>query len=332
MGLIGLMTDDRVYYQIGSALCAADAVTGRTIWERRSISFPYSLEGDQDYVIALSRNEPNDPFGLVLEGRSGKQIFSGGFGMRGPLAAGDWHGHRVAMTLFTPRQVTRSMTDLVAKKVDWSRSYSLPAWPFAIDDQEFAVLDSGRTLHVHSSATGNQLSETPLGHSLNSPQLGVRRLGSRYIVLRQTGGFRVSPGSPERRPLAEGNGIWAIDRETGKVAWSAPLRRLSCSPSCLPVQSPVLVLLRPVSRFDLRPDRRVFQPSFQFSTRKRARRSTKGGREYFARANQRPPRLGCPCGHRDYRQASPGSHGKSLRRLTSGPTAFAPLSFGSQVI
>jgi hypothetical protein len=49
--------------------------------------------------------------------------------------------------------------------------------------------------------------------------------------------------------LAEGNGIWAIDRETGKVAWSAPLAPPQLLAE-LPVQSPVLVLLRPVSRFD----------------------------------------------------------------------------------
>ncbi|HET6323079.1 MAG TPA: PQQ-binding-like beta-propeller repeat protein [Planctomycetaceae bacterium] len=249
MGLIGLMTDDRVYYQIGSALCAADAVTGRTIWERRSIPFQYTLEGDQDYVIALDRSEPNDPSGLVLRGDSGVDVFNGSFGLRGPLGGGDWHGRRVARTLYTPRQVAHTMIDLVARKVQWSRSYSLPAWPLAIDDQEFAILDSGLTLHVHSTETGDQVFETTFDHDLNSPQLGVHRLGNRYILMRQTGGFRVSPGSPNRMPMAEGNGIWAIDRNTGKVAWSAPLTPPQMLAD-LPAQSPVLVLLRPVSRFE----------------------------------------------------------------------------------
>ncbi len=227
MGLIGLLTDDRVYYQIGSALRGADVVTGRTIWERRSISFPYTLEGDQDYVIALDRSEPNDPSGLVLRGDSGVDVFNGSFGLRGPLGGGDWHGRRVARTLYTPRQVAHTMIDLVARKVEWSRSYSLPAWPLAIDDQEFAILDSGLTLHVHSTETGDQLFETTFDHDLNSPQLGVHRLGNRYILMRQTGGFRVSPGAPNRMPMPEGNGIWAIDRNTGKVAWSsAPISAL----------------------------------------------------------------------------------------------------------
>jgi outer membrane protein assembly factor BamB len=249
MGLTGLVTSDRVYYQIGSALRAADLVTGRTIWERRSIPFPYSLEGDQDHVIAMSRNEPNDPSGLVLKSASGAEIFNDAFGVRGPLGGGDWHGCRVVSTVYTPQQLTRGMIDLVARKVDWSVSYPLPATPLAIDDQEFAVLDSGRTLHFHSTATGNQLSETPLGHSLNSPQLGVRRLGNRYIVIRQTGTFRISPGSPDRRPMAEGDGIWSIDRDTGKIAWSAPIAPPQMLVD-LPAESPVLVLLRPVSRFE----------------------------------------------------------------------------------
>src|SRR5262249_11334676 len=61
IGLIGLMAGDRVFYQLGSALCAADIVTGRTIWERRSFPYPYTLEGDADYVLALCKFEPNDP-------------------------------------------------------------------------------------------------------------------------------------------------------------------------------------------------------------------------------------------------------------------------------
>jgi outer membrane protein assembly factor BamB len=248
MGLIGLLTDDRVYYQMGSALRGADAVTGRTIWERRSISFPYTLEGDQDYVIALSRNEPNDPFGLILRGTSGAQVFYDYFGLRGPFGGADWYGRRVATTVFAQQEITRTMIDLVARKVEWSCTYSMPAAALAIDDQEFAVL-TGRTLHVHSTATGNQIFETTFDHRLNSPQLGIRRLGNRYIVIRQTGAFRISPGSPDRVPMAEGDGIWAIDRDTGKVAWSAPVAPPQMLVD-LPAQSPILVLLRPISHFE----------------------------------------------------------------------------------
>ena len=246
IGLIGLMAGDRVFYQIGSALCAADIVTGRTIWERRNFPYPYSLEGDAEYVLALCRYEPNDPKGLVLQSASGTQVFEGPFGVQGPLL-GDWHGRRVLTTGYTPREVTRSLVDPVARKVDWSCSYPLPAWPIAIDDDEFAVLDSDRTLHVHSAATGEEVFKFTFDNRLNSPQLGVRRLGNRYIVVRQTGVFRISPG--ERTPMAEADGIWAIDRDTTKIAWSAPARAPQMLVD-LPVQSPVLVMLRPASRFE----------------------------------------------------------------------------------
>jgi hypothetical protein len=246
IGLIGLMAGDRVCYQVGSALCAADIVTGRTIWERRNLPYPYSLEGDREYVLALCRYEPNDPRGLVLQSASGSQVFEGLFGFQGPLM-GDWHGRRVLTTGYTPREVTRSMVDPVARKVDWSCSYSLPAWPISIDDEEFAVLDSDRMLHIHSAATGEEVFKFTFDNRLNSPQLGVRRSGNRYIVVRQTGVFRISPG--ERTPMAEGDGIWAIDRDTAKIAWSAPARAPQVLVD-LPAQSPVLVLLRPVSRFE----------------------------------------------------------------------------------
>jgi hypothetical protein len=160
---------------------------------------------------------------------------------------GDWHGRRVLTTSFTPRGVTRSLVDPVVHKVDWSCSYPLPAWPISIDDDEFAMLDSERTLHVHSAKTGEEVFKFTFDNRLNSPQLGVRRLGNRYLVVRQTGVFRISPG--ERTPMAEGDGIWAIDRDTAKLAWSAPAR----APQVLldlPAQSPVLVMLRPVSRFE----------------------------------------------------------------------------------
>jgi hypothetical protein len=247
IGLTGLMTDDCIYYQVGSALCAADLVTGRTIWERRNIPFPYSLLGDQDYVIAVSRTEPTEPFGLVLHAASGAQDFYGPFGVRGPLT-GEWHGRRALTSVFTPRRLTRTMTDLVARKVEWSRDYSMPAWPIPIDDEEFAVLDSGHKLHIYSSATGAQSLETELDQSLNSPQLAVRRVGKRYIVIRQTG-YVVSPRYPERLQMVESGGVWAVDRDTGKVAWSAsaPPPQMLVD---LPAESPVLVMLRPLSRFE----------------------------------------------------------------------------------
>jgi outer membrane protein assembly factor BamB len=246
IGLIGLMAGDHVFYQVGSALCAADIVTGRTIWERRNFPYPYSLEGDREFLLALCRYEPNDPKGVLLRSASGTQISEGDLGVPGPLM-GDWHGRRVLTTSFTPRGVTRSLVDPVVHKVDWTCSYPLPAWPISIDDDEFAMLDSERTLHVHSAKTGEEVFKFTFDNRLNSPQLGVRRLGNRYLVVRQTGVFRISPG--ERTPMAEGDGIWAIDRDTAKLAWSAPARAPQVLMD-LPAQSPVLVMLRPASRFE----------------------------------------------------------------------------------
>jgi outer membrane protein assembly factor BamB len=247
MALIGLTTDDRVFYQLGSALCAADIVTGQTVWERRNIVFPYQLEGDREYVIAVSRNEPMDPSGMVLRAASGAVVSNDSFGVPGPLV-GDWHGRRVLTASFTTRELTRSLVDLVARKVEWTQSYPLPSYPISIDDDEFAVLE-GHTLHIHSTATGEELMKTTFDSSLNSPQLAVRRLGNRYIVLRQTAVFSLGPNSPRRVGGVDGNGIWAVERDTGKVAWSAAL----APPQLLidlPLQSPVLVTLRPVSRFE----------------------------------------------------------------------------------
>jgi hypothetical protein len=244
IGLTGLMTDDCIFYQFGSALCAADLLTGRTVWERRSIPFSYSLEGDDDYVIVLNRAEPNDPSGSVIETRSGA---ARSFDIKGPLM-GEWRGRRMLTTVFTPQELTRSLYDPVARKVDWNQTYAMPAWPLAIDDEEFAVLDSDRKLHVHSVTTGAQLFETQLDRGLSAPQVVVRRLGRRYVVLRQGGPYRISSSYADRL-RTESGGIWTIDRDTGKVAWSAPLPPPQMMLD-LPAQSPVFVLLRPVSRFE----------------------------------------------------------------------------------
>ena len=248
MGLIGLAAGDRVFYQLGSALCAADAVTGRPIWERRNIPFSYSLQGDQDHLIAVRREEPMDPYGVILKAATGAEEFQGVFGIPGPLA-GDWRGGRVLTTSYSPKeqQLTCTLVDVVARKTQWSVSYSMPAWPMAIDDDEFAVLDSDRILHVHSIGSGEQVFQYTFENGLNSPQLGIKRLGNRYIVLRQGGAFRISRGYQGGH--ADGNGIWAIDRGAGKTVWSAPAPPPQMLVD-LPVQSPVLVLLRPVSRFE----------------------------------------------------------------------------------
>jgi PQQ-like domain len=248
IALTGLMTDDRLVYQLGSALCSADLVTGRTVWERRNIPFSYSVEGDQDYVIVLSRSDPKDPFGLVLHAASGAQDFGGLLGVGGPLI-GDWHGRRVATTVYTPRRLTRSMTNLVTRKVDWSRSYSMPAWLVPIDDEEFGVIESSRKLHIHSTATGDQTMETQFDEGLNSPQVSVRRVGNRYIVIRQGGAFRVTPRMVQGQPLVESGGMWAVDRDTGKIAWTAAIQPPQMLVD-LPAQSPVFVLLRPRPQFE----------------------------------------------------------------------------------
>jgi outer membrane protein assembly factor BamB len=246
IGLIGLMSGDRVIYQVGSALCAADGVTGRTIWERRNIPFSYSLIGDDDYLVALCRFEPNDPKGAVLRTVSGAEVREAGpLNVPGPLM-GDWHGRRVLTTGFNAREVTRSLIDPVAGKVDWTCRYPIPAWSVPIDDEEFGMLDAARTLHVHSATTGAEVFKVEFGNQLNSSQLGVRRLGNRYLVVRQTGVFRISPS---RMQPDEATGIWAVDRDTGKIAWSAPARPPQVLVD-LPAQSPVLVLLRPMSRFE----------------------------------------------------------------------------------
>jgi outer membrane protein assembly factor BamB len=248
-GLTGLMTGECIYYQLGAALCAADLITGDVIWERRSIPFPYFLVGDRDYVIAIRRTEPMDPYGLVLRAASGAPVAAAGLlGMRGPLTD-RWHGRSALTTLFTPEQLTCSMTDLVSRKVEWSHSYAMPSWPFPIDDDEFAVLDSGRRLHIHSTATGAQVFETELEPGTNSPQLSVRRQGNRYFVIRQTGAYMISPRYRERQQTAETAGLWAIDRDTGKVAWKTAIPTPQMLVE-LPAQSPVLVLLRPVTRLE----------------------------------------------------------------------------------
>ena len=73
---MGLFTGDFVFYQFGAALCCADAVTGRVLWERRNLPFRYFLRGDRDYVVALNRDEPNDPYGVVMRSDTGAEVFS----------------------------------------------------------------------------------------------------------------------------------------------------------------------------------------------------------------------------------------------------------------
>ena len=75
IGAAGLMTDDFVFYQVGSALRCADSITGNLVWERRNVRSSYSLQGDAQYLVAVARNDPNDPAGLILRTDTGSEIF-----------------------------------------------------------------------------------------------------------------------------------------------------------------------------------------------------------------------------------------------------------------
>jgi outer membrane protein assembly factor BamB len=247
-GLAGLITDDFVFYQVGSILRCADVVSGNVVWERRNVPTSFILQGDEDYLVALARSEPNDPSGLVLHTATGAEVIAGSFGVAGPLS-NEWRGRRVLATAAGPSFLSLSLLDLVQRaKPVWTRSYRMPAWTAPIDDEEFAVLDARGMLHVHSFETGALIVESSIDRSGSPSQVLVRHVGTRYLVIGQGGPLRFPGFRDGPRGLSKGK-IWAIDRETGKQAWTLPMP----APQILletPADSPVLVLLRPPARFE----------------------------------------------------------------------------------
>ena len=241
------MTDDSVFYQVGSVLRCADAVTGEVVWERRNVPSSYVLQGDEDYVVALARSERNDPSGLVLQTATGAEVLSGPFGVAGPLS-NEWTGRRVLVTTPGPSHLSLSLLDLAQRgKPVWSRSYRMPAWTTPIDDEEFAVLDS-RGMHIHSFESGAPIVEAAIERPGSPSQVLVRRVGRRYLVISQGGEVRFPGFRDIPRGLPSGK-IWAIDRDSGKTAWSVSMP----VPQVLletPADSPVLVFLRPPARFE----------------------------------------------------------------------------------
>ena len=103
-------------------------------------------------------------------------------------------------------------------------------------------------VHVHSFETGHRIIEAEIERPGSPSQVIVRRLGRRYIILSQGSAVRF-PGFRDA-PHAHPNGkIWAIDRETGKADWttSMPASQILVD---TPPESPILVLLRPPTRFE----------------------------------------------------------------------------------
>jgi outer membrane protein assembly factor BamB len=248
IGIAGLITDDFVFYQIGSILRCADSISGNVVWERRSVPSSYVLQGDDDFVIAISRSEPNEPSGLVLRTATGAEVLSGAFGIAGPLS-NDWKGRRVFTTAVGPSHLSLAILDLVQRgKTVWSRSYPVPAWTTPIDDEEFAVFDSRGMLHIHSYETGAAVMETAIQGPGAPQQVAVRRVGNRYLVISQGSAVRF-PGFRDIPHGLPGGKICAIDRDSGKEAWSIsmPIPQTLLETSA---QSPVLVFVRPLHRFE----------------------------------------------------------------------------------
>jgi outer membrane protein assembly factor BamB len=248
IGIAGLMTNDFVFSQVGSVLRCADAVGGNLVWERRNVPTSFLLQGDEDYILAVSRSEPNDLSGLVLRTATAAEVLSGSFNIPGPLP-NEWKGRRVFLSNSGPAQLSLSLIDLVPRpRAEWSKTYPMLSWETAIDDEEFAVVDSKGMVHMHSFETGNRIAEAEIERPGSPSQVAVRRVGRRYIILSQGSGQRFIGLRDLPHPRPSGK-IWAIDRDTGKTDWtiSMPAAQILVES---PPDSPVLVLLRPPTRFE----------------------------------------------------------------------------------
>ena len=184
IAIAGLTTSDFVFSQVGSVLRCADAVGGNLVWERRNVPTSFLLQGDEDYVLAVARSEPNDPSGLVLRTATGAEVLAGSFNIPGPLPS-EWKGRRVFLANSGPVQLSLSLMDIVPRaRPVWSKTYSMPAWTTAVDEEEFAVLDSKGMVHVHAFETGNRITEAEIERPGSAPQVTVRRVGRRYHHLK----------------------------------------------------------------------------------------------------------------------------------------------------
>lgn len=248
IGIAGLMTTDFVFSQVGSVLRCADAVSGSLVWERRNVSTSFLLQGDEDYVLAISRGELNDPSGLVLRTATGAEVLSGSFNIPAPVPS-EWKGRRVMMTNGGPLHLSLTLMDVVPRtRPAWSKTYAMPSWTTPIDDEEFAVVNSKGTVRVLSFETGNRIVETEIDRGGSPSQVMVRRVGRRYLIISQGSAVRFPGFRGAPRGHSSGK-IWAVDRDTGKTDWTINLPASQILVDT-PADSPVLVFLRPPTRFE----------------------------------------------------------------------------------
>ena len=187
IGIMGLLTDQYVFYQVGSTLVCADATTGQEIWERRNAPSNSMLHGDSEYLIA-ARNEPIEPNGLVLRSRTGEDVLSGYFAVPGQLFR-EWRGRHVLAQMDQPSQLSLAMIDIALRKTDWTQTYHLPTIaPVPIDEEEFGVLDADGRLVVRSYQTGATVVTAQIERMAHPPQ--IHRVGNRYLVMGVTGPVR----------------------------------------------------------------------------------------------------------------------------------------------
>ena len=223
IGVAGLMTNDFVFYQVGSVLRCADAVTGNLVWERRNVPSSYCFRETRNTWSRWPAASRTIPPAWCCARPPVTEVLSGLFGVAGPLS-NEWKGRRVLMTTSGPSHLSLSLLDLVQR----GKARLEPQLPDAglattpIDDEEFAVLDSRGVLHIHSFETGRRSSKRTIERPGSPSQVLVRRVGRRYLVISQGGAVRFPGFRDIPRGLPSGK-IWAIDRDSGKTAWTASM-------------------------------------------------------------------------------------------------------------
>jgi hypothetical protein len=247
IAMTGLVTDDYVFYQVGPALCCADIVTGDLLWERRNIPFTYVLHGDNEDLVAVTR-EPNDPTVAVFSSPTGAVISSGTLTFPAPLA-GEWRGRRVLAAAVQPPHFSLAMIDVASRKTIWTKNYALPMSLPLIEEDEFTLVNSDMVLSVNSFESGNPIFTMPIEGGGRAPQMLIKRSGNRYFLLSQ--GSVVHIGPPTREALREAaiGKLWIVDRTTRKGVHSDALP-LPQSFVDSPDDCPVIVLVRRPTRLE----------------------------------------------------------------------------------
>ncbi len=247
LGNAGPLNSTCLVYQQATTLKAINPLTGEELWVREDASMPVGCEilADDEFIVLWppQRNEV-----ILLRSSDGDLVGRRRLpaGLVQPQPECDWG--RKLLTLTTGKSgaapvTTFGLYDPVDDRNVWEYEVTeLAAWS-PVDGRDVAVLRRDGRLSIIDGATGDERCAATLSEGLPADRLGVITDADRSFVV-TVGAERPLAKelrhSPNARLLPVHGTVAALERGSGRLAWSRPVEYQSIDPSH-PSRWPALV-------------------------------------------------------------------------------------------